>query len=127
MKQIGRKVAWWLSRRKTKGIQRWGGSRLEVVGADEAADGCGARGHIGAARRARWMRWRSNAAATVRRGEVDLEKGARPEGERGEGASRESEWVQGARGVEGTSPLSLPRQGRRQGSVATSERGRWVG
>ena len=28
---------------------------------------------------------------------------------------------------EGTSPLSLPRRGRRQGSMATSERGRWVG
>ena len=89
-------------------IRRWGGSRLEVVGADEAADGCGARGHIGAARRARWMRWRSNAAATVRRGEVDLEKGARPEGERGEGASRESEWVRGDEGSPRRRPYPLP-------------------
>ena len=105
MQQIGREVVWWPSRRKTKGIRRWGGS-LEVVGADEAEDGRGARGHIGAARRARWPRWRSNAAATASRGKVDLEKGARPEGERGEGASRGSEWVRGARGVEGTLPLS---------------------
>jgi hypothetical protein len=51
-------------RLKTKGIQRWGGSHLEVVGADEAADGRGARGHIGAARRPRWPRWyRATATA----------------------------------------------------------------
>ena len=108
MKQIGREVVWWPSRRKTKGIRRWGGSRLEVVGGDEAEDGRGARGHIGAARGARRLRWCSNAAATVRRGEVDLEKGARPEGERGEGASRESEWVRGDEGSLRRRPYPLP-------------------
>ena len=85
MEQIDDVVARWPSRRKTKGIQRWGGSRLEVVSAYEAEDGHGTRRYIGAARRAWWPWWRSNAEATVRRGEANLEKGARPEGERGEG------------------------------------------